>query len=149
VLVRVFYALGDSGTPFKISMVNIFLNALFDYFLLPLGIQGLVFATVSVNILSVIALVYFLNRKLNRIAWRSWGAAICGLTLASMMAGFASWGVLTGLQNWLGMGNFVIQVVELCIAGGAGLGLFGLIASQMKLPEMDLFVGQMRRRLGR
>jgi putative peptidoglycan lipid II flippase len=148
VLVRVFYALGDSGTPFKISMVNIFLNALFDYFLLPLGIQGLVFATVSVNILSVIALVYFLNRKLNRIAWRSWGAAICGLTLASMMAGFASWGVLTGLQNWLGMQNFVIQVVELCIAGGAGLGLFGLIASQMKLPEMDLFVSQIRRRLG-
>jgi putative peptidoglycan lipid II flippase len=149
VLVRVFYALGDSSTPFKISMVNIFLNALFDYLLLPLGVQGLVFATVSVNILSVVALVFFLDRKLQRLAWRSWGAAICGLTLISIGAGFASWGLWTSLQNWLGVQNFGVQVVELCVSGGAGLVIFGLIASQMRLPEMEMFVGQVRQRLGR
>jgi putative peptidoglycan lipid II flippase len=149
VLVRVFYALGDSNTPFRISMVNIFLNALFDYLLLPLGIQGLVLATVSVNILSVVALVFFLNRKLGRVAWRSWGAAICGLTLMSMAAGFASWGVLTWVQNWLGAKNFGVQLIELGLAGGAGLLVFGLLVSLMRLPETEMFVGQVRRRLGR
>ena len=32
VLLRVFYALGDGTTPFKVSIINIFLNAVLDYF---------------------------------------------------------------------------------------------------------------------
>jgi putative peptidoglycan lipid II flippase len=149
VLVRVFYALGDSDTPFKISMVNIFLNALFDYLLLPLGVQGLVLATVSVNVISVITLAFFLNRRLGGLAWRSWGASICGLTLISMISGFASWGVLTGLQNVLSVQNFFVQVVQLGVAGGAGLLAFGLMVSQFKLPEVEMFTRQIRRRIGR
>jgi putative peptidoglycan lipid II flippase len=149
VLVRVFYSLGDSDTPFKISMVNIFLNALFDYLLLPLGVQGLVLATVSVNVISVITLAFFLNRRLGGLAWRSWGASICGLTLISMISGFASWGVLVGLQNVLSVQNFFIQVIQLGVAGGAGLLAFGLMVSQFKLPEVEMFTRQIRRRLGR
>jgi putative peptidoglycan lipid II flippase len=149
VLVRVFYALGDSHTPFRISVVNIFLNALFDYLLLPFGVQGLVLATVSVNVLSVIALTYFLNRRLGGLKWRSWGASICGLTLISIISGFVSWGVLTGLQNWLGVQNFIIQVLQLGTAGAAGLVAFGLMVSQFKLPEVEMFTRQIRQRLGR
>jgi putative peptidoglycan lipid II flippase len=149
VLVRVFYALGDSDTPFRISMVNIFLNALFDYLLLPFGVQGLVLATVSVNVLSVIALIYFLNRRLGGLAWRSWGATICGLTLISIISGFVSWGVLVSLQNILGGQNFFIQVFRLGLAGLAGLGAFGVMVSQFKLPEVEMFTQQIRRRLGR
>jgi MviN-like protein. len=33
VLVRVFYALGDGETPFRVSIINIFLNGLLDYFI--------------------------------------------------------------------------------------------------------------------
>jgi putative peptidoglycan lipid II flippase len=149
VLVRVFYALGDSDTPFKISMVNIFLNALFDYLLLPLGVQGLVLATVSVNVISVIALTFFLHRRLGGLAWRSWGSTICGLTLMSMISGFASWGVLVALQNALGVQNFFVQVIQLGVAGGAGLLAFGLMVSQFRLPEVEMFMGQIRRRLRR
>jgi putative peptidoglycan lipid II flippase len=149
VLVRVFYALGDSDTPFKISIVNIFLNALFDYLLLPFGIQGLVFATVSVNVISVIVLTFFLNRRLGGLAWRSWGASICGLTLMSMIAGFASWGVLTGLKSILSVQNFFIQVAQLGVAGGVGLLAFGLMVSQLRLPEVEMFTRQIRRRIGR
>jgi putative peptidoglycan lipid II flippase len=149
VLVRVFYALGDSNTPFRISMINIFLNALFDYLLLPFGVQGLVLATVSVNVLSVIALTYFLNRRLGGLDWRSWGASICGLTLISFISGFTSWGVLIGLQNALGVQNFVIQVVQLGVSGAAGLLAFGLMVSQFRLPEVEMFTRQIRRRLGR
>jgi putative peptidoglycan lipid II flippase len=149
VLVRVFYALGDSNTPFRISLVNIFLNALFDYLLLPFGVQGLVLATVSVNVLSVIALTYFLNRRLGGLKWRSWGASICGLTLISIISGFTSWGVFTGLQNWLGVQNFVIQVLQLGAAGATGLVAFGLMVSQFRLPEVEMFTRQIRRRLGR
>ncbi|ASC72482.1 putative lipid II flippase MurJ [Halomicronema hongdechloris C2206] len=52
VLVRVFYALGDDGqTPFRISLVNIGLNAALDFWLTRwFGAPGLVLATVGVNI---------------------------------------------------------------------------------------------------
>ncbi|MBW4514978.1 MAG: murein biosynthesis integral membrane protein MurJ [Timaviella obliquedivisa GSE-PSE-MK23-08B] len=149
VLVRVFYALGDSDTPFKISLVNIFLNALFDYLLLPFGVQGLVLATVSVNVLSVIALTYFLNRRLGGLAWRSWAASICGLTLISILSGVTSWGILTMLQNGWSAQNFLIQVLQLAIAGAAGLLTFSLMVSQFRLPEVELFTQQIRQRLGR
>jgi putative peptidoglycan lipid II flippase len=134
----VFYALGDSDTPFKISLVNIGLNALFDWLLLPLGVQGLVFATVSVNVLSLIALTYYLNRKLNGLQWKSWGVSIVGLTLASLLAGIASYFVLTTLQGPLGTVGFVPVLIELCVSGGVGLVLFGLIAMQLRIPEVML-----------
>ncbi|RMF21785.1 MAG: murein biosynthesis integral membrane protein MurJ, partial [Cyanobacteria bacterium J083] len=52
VLVRVFYALGDGKTPFKISIANIFLNAILDYLLVSaFATPGIVFATVGVNII--------------------------------------------------------------------------------------------------
>jgi putative peptidoglycan lipid II flippase len=138
VFVRVFYALGDSDTPFKISIVNIGLNALFDWLLLPFGVQGLVFATVSVNILSLIALTYFLNRKLNGLPWMSWGVSIAGLFFASLIAGGASYGVLSQLQPILGSASFIPVLIELCISGGIGLVVFGLIASQLRIPEVTL-----------
>jgi putative peptidoglycan lipid II flippase len=149
VMVRVFYALGDSDTPFKISIVNIGLNALFDYLLLPFGVQGLVLATVSVNVLSLIALTYFLNRKLNGLPWRSWGVSIVGLTIASLIAGGISYWILTLMQNSLGTKGFVPLVIELCGAGGAGLLVFGTIASQLRIPEVTMFGERLQAKLKR
>ncbi|MGI0493858.1 murein biosynthesis integral membrane protein MurJ [Alkalinema pantanalense CENA528] len=149
VLVRVFYALGDGNTPFRISMVNIFLNALFDYLLLPLGAPGLVLATVSVNVISMVALTYYLNRKLHGLGWQSWGFAIGGLTIASGLAGLASWGILTQLEKLLGTEGVGIQLVQLAIAGGGGLAVFGAISSQLRLPELNLFVGRLLGRFQR
>lgn len=149
VMVRVFYALGDSDTPFKISVVNIGLNALFDYLLLPLGVQGLVFATVSVNVLSLIALTYFLNRKLNGLPWQSWGVSIGGLTIASVISGGASYAVLTWLQGLLGTTGIVPLVIELCVAGGAGLLIFGTIAAQLRIPEVKMFSDRIQAKLKR
>ena len=149
VMVRVFYALGDSDTPFKISIVNIGLNALFDYFLLPFGVQGLVLATVSVNVLSLIALTYFLNRKLNGLPWRSWGVSIVGLTLASLISGGISYWILTLIQNTFGTKGFVPLVIELCGAGGVGLLVFGAIASQLRIPEVTMFGDRLQAKLKR
>jgi putative peptidoglycan lipid II flippase len=144
VLVRVFYALGDSTTPFRISLVNIGLNALFDYLLLPFGVPGLVLATVSVNILSVLALIVVLNRRLGGLPLLAWGLALLGLTGASAVAGLACWSMLQGLQGWLGHQGMILQLVELSIAGIIGLAVFVLLAMQLRLPEVNLFVSNIR-----
>ncbi len=154
VLVRVFYALGDGDTPFKISVVNIFLNGLFDYFLVQrFGAPGLVLATVAVNVISMIVMMYVLDRRLNGMPLKSWSITILGLTIASAIAGGVSWGIYYVLsQNFASMSvvmRFGAEVGGLAIASAVGLGIFGAIAVQMKIPEINALTNQIKRRFSR
>jgi putative peptidoglycan lipid II flippase len=148
VLVRVFYALGDGDTPFRISIINIFLNAVLDFLLIkPFGAPGLVLATVGVNIVSSVALLVILHRRLHGLPWREWSWPILGLALGSAIAGVASWGTLQVCERFLGTEGLLIQLLELAVAGSVGLAVFGIFATQLRLPEVDLFVDRIRQRL--
>ena len=154
VLVRVFYALGDGDTPFKISIVNIFLNGLFDYFLVQrFGAPGLVLATVFVNVISMVVMMYLLDRRLNGMPLKSWSVIILGLTIASAIAGGASWGIYHLLsQSFDSFGvvaRFGAKLGGLAIASAVGLTLFGAIAMQMKIPEINALTNQIKRRFSR
>ena len=147
VLVRVFYALGDGQTPFRVSMINIFLNALLDYFLIKrFGAPGLVLATVGVNCSSVLMLLWLLNRRLNGLPWQEWSLPILGLTAGSMVAGAASFATLEVSQHFLGRNGLLIQLLQLSVAGFVGLCVFGAIAAWMKLPEVNDFISRLRQR---
>ena len=150
VVVRVFYALGDATTPFRVSMVSIFLNALLAYIFVQLfGAPGLVLATVGVNLFSMILLFWVLNRKLNGLPWRDWIFPILGLTGGSFAGGVATWGTLWGCQQIWGTEGLVPQLLQLSLSGLVGIGIFALITAQMHLPEVDVFVSQIRQRLAR
>lgn len=150
VLVRVFYALEDADTPFRISIFNIFLNALLDFLLVgPFGAPGLVLATVGVNIASTIAMLWVLNRRLNGLPLRQWGGITVGLALGSAIAGLASWGTLQATEHFWHSDGWLVLLLQLCFAAAIGLGVFALIAAQLKLPEVDLLVDRVRQRFGR
>ncbi|MGF1498076.1 MAG: murein biosynthesis integral membrane protein MurJ, partial [Elainellaceae cyanobacterium] len=150
VLVRVFYGLGDGETPFRISIFNIFLNALLDYLLVNLfGAPGLVLATVGVNLISMLLLLWLLDRKLYGLPWRSWNRPIAALTGASVIAGLGCWATRRGLEQVLGTEGLLVQMVQLSIAGCVGLGLFGAIALQLNLPEVDLLRQRLLQRFRR
>ncbi len=150
VLVRVFYGLGDGDTPFRISIINIFLNAVLDFLLVkPLGAPGLILATVCVNLISMVMLLWILNRKLNGLPLREWGMPTLGLALGSAIAGLACWGTLLATQHFLGTEGLLIQLVQILIAGSVGFILFALFATQLHLPEVDLLINRLRQRFGR
>ncbi|MFM6815448.1 MAG: lipid II flippase MurJ, partial [Dolichospermum sp.] len=147
VLVRVFYALGDGQTPFKISTFNIFLNAVLDLLLVePFGAPGLVLATVGVNCSSMLMLLFLLNRKLNGLPWREWCMPILGLTGGSIISGLASFGALMVSRQVLGKPNLISLFIELSISALVGIGVFSLIASRMNIPEVNSFVIKMRQK---
>jgi putative peptidoglycan lipid II flippase len=151
VLVRVFYALGDGDTPFRVSMINIGINALMDYIFVrffDFGAPGLVLATVSVNVFSMVALLWILNRRLHGLQLGTWIKPIAGLTAISALAGAASWGVIAGTHRlWGNQDSEVILLIELCVAGLVGLLLFGGLATRLGIPEFDLFLTRMQGRL--
>jgi putative peptidoglycan lipid II flippase len=147
VLVRVFYALGDGSTPFKISMVNIFFNLLFDYlFWRPFGAAGITLSTVCINLISFLVMLFLLNRRLNGLPWRGF-LPLAWILLASIAAGGATWGVSYGWQQLIPDSNKLTLILQLVLSGGVGFGLFVVIVSQLKLPEFDQFSQQMRRKL--
>lgn len=147
VLVRVFYALGDGDTPFRISMINIFFNAVFDYLLIkPFGAPGLVLATVTVNCSSVLMLLFLLNRRLNGLPLREWSLPFLGLIAASIIGGIASFANLEVCQHFLGKEGLLILLLELSISGVIGIAIFGVIASWIRLPEVNVFVSRLSQR---
>ncbi|NMG05358.1 murein biosynthesis integral membrane protein MurJ [Brasilonema sp. UFV-L1] len=149
VLVRVFYALGDGDTPFRISSVNIFLNVVLAFCfinVLNLGAPGLVLTTVGVNLSSTLMLLWLLDRKIHGLPWLEWSLPILGLTAGSVVAGAASYGTLEVLQKFLGENGLPIQLLQLSIAGLVGISVFTVIAAWMKLPEINVFVSRLRQR---
>ena len=150
VLLRVFYALGDGTTPFKISIVNIFINAILDYLLIDaFGTPGLIMATVGVNTISMVAFLWILNRRLNGLPLLRWSRDVLGLFVATALSGLASYGISQAWENTLGNGNLLLLFLELSLASGVAIAIFGLIAMQLKLPELDLLTSRIRQKLGR
>ncbi len=149
VLVRVFYALGDGDTPFRVSSFNIFLNVVLAYIfinILKLGAPGLVLTTVGVNFSSTLMLLFLLNRKIHGLPWMEWSVPILGMTVGSLVAGAASYGTLEFSQRHLGKDGLLIQLLQLSVAGLVGLGIFAAIAACMKIPEVNVFASRLRQR---
>ncbi|HBB35720.1 MAG TPA: murein biosynthesis integral membrane protein MurJ [Cyanobacteria bacterium UBA8803] len=150
VLVRVFYALGDGETPFRVSIVNIFLNAFLDWLLVkPFATPGLVFATIGVNIISTIALLWILHRRLNGLPLGEWGVALLALTGSSVIAGLGSWGVSWAWEEWIGSSNLLLQLLQVSLASLVALGIFAAFMTRLKLPEVDILVSRLRQKLGK
>ena len=150
VLVRVFYALGDGETPFRVSIFNILLNAVLDYLLVgAFGAPGLVLATVGVNLVSMVMFLYLLDKKLGGLPWREWSLPFFGLASGSSVTAFVALAVLRGCQRVLGTEGLLIQLVQVSVASLAGLAVFAVFLSQMKLPEVEMFVGRIGRRFNK
>ena len=150
VLVRVFYALGDGETPFRISIGNIFLNVVLDYFLVnAFQTPGLIFATIGVNITSMGLMLWILNSRLNGLPLGEWGLALLGLTGASVLAGLGSWGTSSGFAQLFGINNILLQLLQLGLSMLVALVIFTVLAMQLKLPELDILVSRIRQKFAR
>ena len=158
VLVRVFYALGDGTTPFRLSLAGIGLNVIFDWLLvggptpwgnqspLNFGAPGLVLATVAINVITCVALLLVLQRRLQGLPLRSWGLDATRLAIAGVMAALVAW-LLLSLGRWPeGLIGLFLQVG---IPGLLGLVVFGLVGSALGVPELPRLVAAIRGRFRR
>ena len=150
VMVRVFYALGDGQTPFRISVVNIAVNAVLDYIFFNLmGPAGLVVATIGVNVVSLVAMTVLLNRKLGGLPIANWAGTIFTLTAASTVSGVCCWLTRRGLASLVGTESFAANLLQLCVAGAVGLLTFALLTVLLRIPEAGMIGQRIRQKLGR
>jgi putative peptidoglycan lipid II flippase len=79
-----------------------------------------------------------LNRRLNGLPFGEWSISLLSLTGISAIAGLAGWGASGQLEKMFGTGNLVLDLLELALSCGVVVGIFGIFAMQLKLPEVDL-----------
>ncbi len=145
-LVRVFYALGEGNTPFKVSIFSIFVNFTLDFLLWkPLGAPGISLATVGVMIVTFGIFLVILNKRLNGLPWKELGLPLFGIFGASSIAGFITWLLSYAWQQFI-PSNFFTLIAQLSILGGVGLGIFGLIATQLGIPEFDVLLSRLQQK---
>ncbi len=160
VLVRVFYALGDGKTPFRLSIAGIALNGLFDWILIggptPWGNQspfnfgapGLVLATVGVNLLTSTALLFSLHKRLGGLPLRDWAKDSLKLFFSGTVAGLIGWS-LKSILIWHWPISFWGLLMQTITCTAACILTFGLIGSWLKVQEIDDLIIILRTKIGR
>ena len=106
-------------------------------------------ATVGVNILSMLVFIWILNRRLNGLPLVQWSKDLTGLFIATAVAGLASYGVSQGLEKTIGNDNLLLLLIELSISSAIAIAIFGLIAAQLRLPELNMLTSRIRQKFGR
>ncbi|PZO49413.1 MAG: murein biosynthesis integral membrane protein MurJ [Phormidesmis priestleyi] len=150
VMVRVFYALGDGQTPFRISLVNIAVNAVLDFVLFNLmGPAGLVVATIGVNIVSLVAMTVLLNRKIGGLPMADWARTMATLTAAAAVSGVSCWLTLGGLTSLIGAEGFLANLILMTISGAISLATFALLTVVLGIPEAAMLAARIRQKFGR
>ena len=145
VLVRVFYALGDGTTPFRLSVIGIGLNVVFDWALvggptpwgpqLPFsfGAAGLVLATVLINVLTCVALLLALQHRLQVLPLKQWGLDGLRLMVAAVGAGIVAWGLSQGVRWPV---DLVGRLLQVGLSGSLGGLVFMALGQAFDVQEV-------------
>ncbi len=92
ILARAFYALGDTKTPMKISLVCLGINFLFALLLIgPLRQGGLGLANTLSALINLWLLAYALHRKLGKLELASLRASLLNMLGAAVVGGAVAW----------------------------------------------------------
>ncbi len=143
ILARAFYALGDTQTPMKISLVCLAINFASACLLMPLldeGGPGI--ANTFTSALNVGLLFFALRKKLGKLEMQPLRAALRPLLFAGVLAGILAWGGWRIWETEIGHGSIVLQIGAVFVPAGIAGGIYWLLALACKIPaakEMTAF----------
>jgi putative peptidoglycan lipid II flippase len=143
ILARAFYALGDTKTPMKISLVCLAINFVAACLLMqPLNEGGPGIANTFTSAINVGLLFFALRKKLGKLDMQPLRNSLRLLLVATMLAGAVAWGGWQFWEKFIGHSTIVLQIGAVFVpAAMAGL-IYWLIALFCKIPaaqEMTAF----------
>jgi putative peptidoglycan lipid II flippase len=149
ILARAFFALGDTRTPMKISLVCLAINFVVTCALLkPLREGGPGIVNTLTSGLNVWLLLFALRKKLGKLDLESLRKNLTPLALMTIFSGLVAWESWRWWEHSLGHANLALKIGAVFVpAGIAGL-VYWLIALAGKIPaakEMtDLVLARFR-----
>ena len=155
-LVRVFYSIGEANTPFKISAIGIWLNIIFDWFLIggpsPWGNQlpfnfgaaGIVLATVLINFLTCFILLLELNSKLGELPLQEWGTNVIKLFLSGLISSLITW-ITSTIIFW--PESFLLKLIEVIFCSSLAIITFVVISNFLKVNEVNELIKLLKKKI--
>jgi putative peptidoglycan lipid II flippase len=152
VLARAFYALGDTKTPMKISVVCLILNMVFAICLVsPLRQGGLGIANTISACLNVFFLFHALRKKLGKLEMGELRRSLPLLAAATAVAGTVAWGTARGWENWIGHATLACKIGAAFVPAAFAVTAYGLVAllggAQATIEMRELLLQKFRRKV--
>ena len=144
VLSRAFYALNDTKTPVRNSVISVIINIILNITLSRImGIFGLALATSISAIIATVMMFISLRKKIGAFGMKQISISFLKILFASLvMGGLAklSFNYLTATLS---------QNLSLLLAIGVGAVSYSVIIYFMKIEDVDVIVGAIKKKLGR
>jgi len=139
-----FYALRDSRTPVRISILTMLLNVVLNVTLVRvLGYRGLALGTAMAALFNAGLLCWLLRARLGGLEGRRTLVALAKITAAAAIMAAAAWTVERGLESAVPATSTWARAVTLGTAIGVALLVLGASAHLLRIEEF----GEARRRL--
>lgn len=151
-LVRGFYALRDTKTPFWIGALAVLTNVSLSFifiFKLDLGILGLAWATTLASFLQTGLLLIFLNRAIGGFDKKEFFIPPIKMGVATVLTAVALWVPMRFLDKFILDTTRTINLVVLTIiATLSGMMVYLVLSYVLKIAELKSFIS-LAKRLGR
>ncbi|MDP9864096.1 MULTISPECIES: murein biosynthesis integral membrane protein MurJ [Streptosporangium] len=152
-LLRVFYAFGDTRTPVFIGAGNTVVSialSLLAYSLLPAEyvVMGLAAAFAITYVVGTAIAWTLAARRVRGLQGRAVAAGLSRMYVAALPAALVALGVLWLTQELTDL-TPLSAAIMLAAGGGLGMVLYLVIAHRMRIPEVSSIVGMVAGRVGR
>ncbi|MBU3901472.1 murein biosynthesis integral membrane protein MurJ, partial [Patescibacteria group bacterium] len=147
-LVRGFFALEDTKTPFWLGLAGSILRIGGAWLLMaPLGVGGLALGWALGGIFNMILLWFFLEKRVQDLRFGEILTSGLKILLASFLAGAGAWWLLRLADNFVDTRTFGGLLTQGLIAGGAGLAIYLLAAAVLGVSEIKSLWQMVKNRL--
>jgi putative peptidoglycan lipid II flippase len=151
-LVRGFYALHDTKTPFWIGAFSVLINVSLSFlFILKFGwgVLGLAWAITLASLLQTFLLLFFLDRSVGGFDRKEFFLPLIKMGLATVFTGVALWLPMRLLDQFIFDTTKTIPLIILTvIAGFSGIMVYLFLSYLLKIAALKSFI-DLAKRLGR
>jgi putative peptidoglycan lipid II flippase len=147
-LLRAYYAMQDSRTPALIKVGAVAVGTAVSLSLFPsLGVRGLALGHAATYVVASVVAVVLMRPRIGGLEGRAVLGGIVKVALASALVALAAWGAAAGIGAVVDLDTFAGQLVQVAGAVLAGLLVFVATALVLRMEELDLLRGVLRRRV--
>jgi putative peptidoglycan lipid II flippase len=148
-LLRAYYALRDTKTPFQINLVSTAVNVLINFATFAaFQVQGLAAGFAASYFIATGAAIYLLRKRIGGIDGKR--IAVSTLRIAFASAGMGA--VVFFIAQLMGAydpdAGVIANLVQVVVAVGAGVASYVGLCYLFRVPELDFVTGILSRRLG-
>ncbi len=150
ILARAFYALGDTGTPMRISVFCLILNVLVSAALVfPFHEAGLGAANTATSLINVSLLFYALRRKLKTLGMSELWRSLPSMLGSALVAGAVAWALARWWTVTWGHANLLARLGEVFVPMAVASAVYFGLNFWLKTGYGEEMLRMFRSRLGR